>query len=285
MDAPPLVVTGLTKHYPEFTLDHVSFEVPAGRVVGFVGRNGAGKSTTLKSMLNFVHPDKGSVRFFGLDFAGHEDEIKQRLGFTSGAARFYPRQRLATITDVYRRFFPHWDEPAYRHHLERFALVESKKVSELSEGMRVKYALALALSHGAHLLLLDEPTSGLDPVSRDELLDVFRTLVDEGGVSILFSTQIMSDLQRSADDIVYIQRGRIIAACPLEDLLERYVLVTAPEADVGETLRSDLIGARAARGQIEGLLAADRRTAANGLPTSRPDLDRVMVHLEREAAA
>ena len=175
MDAPPLVVTGLTKHYPEFTLDHVSFEVPAGRVVGFVGRNGAGKSTTLKSMLNFVHPDEGSVRFFGLDFAGHEDEIKQRLGFTSGAARFYPRQRLATITDVYRRFFPHWDEPAYRHHLERFALVESKKVSELSEGMRVKYAesgsrVVWQLAHPGHTIRLGSREGGACDVSATKVL-------------------------------------------------------------------------------------------------------------------
>ena len=161
-----LQVQGLTKRYPAFALEEVSFDLRPGAITGFIGRNGAGKSTTFKSLLNLVHPDAGEVRFFGLEFTGHEGEIKSRIGYVPGEFVYYPRKKLGAIVDVTRHFYPNWDEEAYRRCLERFSLEEGKTVSQLSAGMKVKFALTLALSHRAELLLLDEPTSGLDPVSR-----------------------------------------------------------------------------------------------------------------------
>lgn len=183
-----LEVQGLTKRYPAFTLNGVSFDVPQGAVMGFIGRNGAGKSTTLKSILGMVHPDAGAVRVFGMDYAENERAIRRELGVVLGGIDFYPKKKIKTITDVTRRFYNNWDEEKYRHYLELFHIDESKRVDQLSSGMKVKYMIALALSHNARLLILDEPTSGLDPVSRDELTELLRRVVADGTRSVLFST-------------------------------------------------------------------------------------------------
>ena len=162
-----LEVQGLTKRYPAFTLNGVSFDVPQGAVMGFIGRNGAGKSTTLKSILGMVHPDAGAVRVFGMDYAENERAIRRELGVVLGEIDFYPKKKIKTITDVTRRFYNNWDEEKYRHYLELFHIDESKRVDQLSSGMKVKYMIALALSHNARLLILDEPTSGLEPRRAD----------------------------------------------------------------------------------------------------------------------
>ncbi len=211
------------KTYPGFRLRDVSFSLEGGRIAGFIGRNGAGKTTTIKSMLNLVHTDCGEITYFGLPLAGHETQIKQRVGYSTGTVSWYPRKTIREIAAVTRSFYPSWEEEAYRKYLAMFGLEESKKPIELSEGMKVKFNLLLALSHRAEVLILDEPTSGLDPFSRDELLELFGTL-KEHGATILFSTHITSDLERCADDIIYISGGRIRAACPKETLIRRFGL-------------------------------------------------------------
>ena len=174
---PPLAaVTGLCKRYPEFTLSDVSFSVEAGSITGFIGRNGAGKSTTLKCLEGSVHPDAGSIAYFGAPFAGHEEQAKRRIGFELGGADFYRTKKVAQIARVTRRFYDDWDEAAYARYCKLFNINQDKRVKELSQGMRVKFTLALALSHRSQLLVLDEPTSGLDPASREEVLDIFLTL-------------------------------------------------------------------------------------------------------------
>jgi ABC-2 type transport system ATP-binding protein len=186
--------------------------------MGFIGRNGAGKTTTLKSLLHIVHPDAGDIRFFGLRLDEHEREIKQRIGYAGGAVDFYRRKPIRVLAEVTRGFYDNRDEDAYRRYLDAFSLDETKSPSQLSEGMRVKLSLTLALSHRAELLILDEPTSGLDPVSREELLDAF-TFLRGRGVAILFSTHITSDLEKCADDITYLARGKQIASEPLDVFL------------------------------------------------------------------
>ena len=178
-----LKLDGLCKQYPAFRLENVSFSMEAGTIMGLIGRNGAGKTTTLKSMLHLVHPDAGTVTICGLDMDKDEREIRSRIGFVSGGASYYQRKRLRELTDVTKRFYPGWDDGRYARLVRQFSLDESKRVCELSEGMKVKYQLAAAMSHRAELLILDEPTSGLDPVSRDELLDTFRTLCEQEGSS------------------------------------------------------------------------------------------------------
>ena len=274
-----LEIRGLCKDYPAFHLKDVSFSLERGRIMGFIGRNGAGKTTTLKSALNIVHPAAGELKYFGLDFAENELEIKRRIAFVSGGANYYPNKKLAAITAVTRSFYEHWDEAAYRRYLKLFNLDESKTPKALSAGMQVKYALALALSHGAELLILDEPTSGLDPVSRDELVDVFLSLADEG-VSILFSTHITDDLDKCADDVTYIRNGEIVFSLPIGELREKYraVAVTAEQA---EKYADKLIGCKRAK---EGFTAlVERGELEEELPGRAAGLEEIMVHLDKEA--
>jgi ABC-2 type transport system ATP-binding protein len=209
------------KTYPAFHLNNASFSLESGKITGFIGRNGAGKTTTIKSMLNLIHTDSGEVKYFGMPLYEHETEIKQRIGYSTGTISWYPRKPIKEIVAVTKTFYPNWDEESYRRYMELFNIDENKKPIELSEGMKVKFNLLLALSHRAEVLILDEPTSGLDPFSRDELLDLFTTL-REHGVTIFFSTHITSDLEKCADNIIYISGGKIKADCPKDDFMKNY---------------------------------------------------------------
>lgn len=276
-----LSVRGLTKRYDKFALKDVSFDVRRGEIMGFIGRNGAGKTTTLKSLMNYLHPDAGEIDFFGKPMTGNEMEIKRRTGFVTGGVDYYMRRKLRAITDVTRGFYPNWDEAAYKRCIAAFSLDEDKTPAELSAGMKVKYNLALAMSHRAELLLLDEPTSGLDPVSRDDLLDVFLGLKREG-VSILFSTHITSDLDKCADRITYIRAGEIQACCALEELVNAYVVAEIPEAAIGGIPANLLIGAKPARRGFSALVRKSDAAKLN-IATTPAALDDVIVHMEKEA--
>ena len=226
-------VRGLVKRYPSFELSDVSFGLDIGRITGFIGRNGAGKTTTIKAMLNLIHTDGGEVRFFGMPMAGSETEIKKRIGYSTGTVSWYPRKKIRDIADIVKRFYDTWDDAAYRRYLKMFELDEMKTPSELSEGMKVKFNLLLALSHRSEVLILDEPTSGLDPFSRNELLEIFEDVKKEG-VAVFFSTHIISDIEKCADDIVYISHGRIVAALPREEFISQY-------SQEGESLEDTLL--------------------------------------------
>lgn len=275
-----LEVRDLEKIYPSFRLDRVSFSLEEGKITGFIGRNGAGKTTTLHSLLGLLHPDGGEIRFWGAELREKEREIKQRVGFVSAGMEFYKRKKLKTISAVTRSFYEHWDEAAYRRCLEAFSLDEEKTPEKLSNGMKIKYLLTLALSHGAELLILDEPTSGLDPVSREELLELFLDLRDQGK-TILFSTHITSDLDKTADNILYIAGGQIRAEASLEDFVASYRLSEYAEAD--PALEKLLIGPRRSK---DGKTALVRAEDADKLPweSRTANLEEIMVHMEKEAA-
>lgn len=272
-----LEVKGLTKVYPDFTLDNVSFCVPQGHISGLIGRNGAGKSTTIKGILRLIAAE-GDVAVFGRDIMKDEMAVKQMIGYVGGGFRYYPMNTLAAIRKTYAPFYPAWDRGKYEKLLAQFGLSERKKVKELSEGMKVKFALALALSHGAKLLIMDEPTSGLDPLSREEFCDIVLQLVREEGVSVLFSTHITSDLMRIADDIVYISQGKILAACPLKELLDKYKL--AHFSSLADATVAKAIGVKSVKDGYEGLLPIDTQKL-NGVTLADATIDNIIVHLEK----
>ena len=224
-----LRVENLTKKYPRFTMDGVSLTLERGRIMGLIGKNGAGKTTALKAILHLISPDGGRIEILGLPCPERELECRQKLGVVLGGIDFYRDKKLSAITNVTRRFYREWDEAAYRRYLEEFALDPDKRVRELSAGMRVKYLIALALSHGARLFLFDEPTSGLDPVSRDELLELFRALTAGGERSILFSTHVTSDLDRCADDVAYLRGGRLLACGEKAEFIRSFRHLRTPE--------------------------------------------------------
>lgn len=269
-----LEVEGLCKTYPAFRLRDVSFAVAPGTIMGFIGRNGAGKSTTIKSMLNLVHPDSGRVTMFGQDFYANEPACKQQLGVVLGGVDFYPNKKLRTITNVTRTFYDRWDENKYRHYLQLFALDETKKVSQLSSGMRVKYMLALALSHDARLLILDEPTSGLDPAARAE---VHRMLAElrSAGTTVFLTTHDMAEADSVCDRIAVLDEGRIAAEGEPQSLKLRYarnrVVVVTRTRGVVETAKD----ASAADGLRELFAAGE----VLSIHSDEPNLEEVFLEL------
>lgn len=275
-----LEVKSLCKKYPAFELKNVSFSLEKGKITGFIGRNGAGKSTTLKSLFNFVHPDSGEILFFDNNFRDNEFEIKQRVGFVSGGVDYYSRKKIKTITSITKSFYDKWDDDAYSKYMAMFKLDENKTPAQLSAGMKVKYALTLALSHNAELLILDEPTSGLDPVSRDDLLDVFMELC-ETGITILFSTHITSDLDKCADDIVYIKNGMILAESDIKSFVDSYKVLELTKDQLAKSLQSKLIGCKKSKNGFSALIRTNDVSSIN-IDYINADLESIMVHLEKE---
>lgn len=275
-----LEVRNLNKKYPSFELRDVSFTIKPGQITGFIGRNGAGKSTTLNSIFNMIPRDSGDISYFGLDLKTHERDIKQRVGFVSSGISYYPRKTIKTIASVTSSFFNTWDNAAYIKYMDMFGLDEKKTPQQLSSGMRVKFALAMALSHRAEFLMLDEPTSGLDPVSRDEILDVFMDLCDEGK-SILFSTHITSDLDKCADNIIYMKNGVIMAETDEAEFRGRYRLAKFDVSELKDEFRPYLIGMKRGKRCYTALVKTQNADRV-GLDMFDPDLEDVMIHLEKE---
>lgn len=270
-----LSVENLCKNYPSFRLENVSFSVGEGRVAGLIGANGAGKSTTMKGILGLVRPESGKVTLFGRDMREYERECKEKIGYVAGGFSYYPQKKIRLIANTCAAFYRDWNQSSFCRYMRLFQLDENKKPAELSDGMRVKLFIALALSHGARILIMDEPTSGLDPLSREEFCDVLRELVKTEGVTVLFSTHITSDLMKIADDIVYISQGKILAAEELEALLGRYEIAyftQKPPVNVGA------VGVKAVKDGYEGLIATGARIPCASRRSA--DLEALMIHLE-----
>lgn len=276
-----LEIENLSKTYPTFKLDNVSFNLEKGYIMGFIGRNGAGKTTTLKSMLKFVHPDCGKVVINGFDIAKDEFSVKNSVGFVSGLDGFYNSKKIKQVTNVTKKFFKNWNEEIYKNLLEKFNLDENKLIKNLSAGMKIKYQVALAMSHDAKLLLLDEPTSGLDPVSRDELVALFQDYVADGEHSVLFSTHIISDLEKCADFITYVKQGKILHSCDVVTFKEKYLLVAGKKEDLTENLKSKIIGLRAHNFGFEGMILKTDENLFSACEITRPTMEEIMVRIER----
>ncbi|MGG4047754.1 ABC transporter ATP-binding protein [Paenibacillus favisporus] len=276
-----LDIRNLSKSYPNFQLKDVSFQLEKGYIMGFIGANGAGKTTTIKSILNLIHTDSGEVRIFGKNIAEHEIELKQDIGYAFGGIDFYTRSKIRALTEVVKKFYTNWDDEIYSYYLRRFKLDENKKIVELSTGMRVKYSLALALSHGAKLLILDEPTSGLDPIARDDLLDLFQSLVAEGEISILFSTHITSDLEKCADYITYIHNGRIINSAVKEEFIESYLLLNGSVSQL-DPVKAQLISYKTNSFGFTGLIHAKDFDPSLDVKAARPTLEEIVIYFAKK---
>lgn len=276
-----LSVKNLNKKYPSFSLKDVSFSVKPGQIMGFIGRNGAGKTTTLKSIMNLIHYESGEIKAFDLDMKEHELDNKQRIGFALSELNYYPNRTIRQLVNVTKRFYKNFDEAKFDQVCKLFQLNMDKKLEELSSGMKVKYSVAIALSHKAELLILDEPTSGLDPVSRDEILDIFREIVKSKDRAILFSTHITSDLDKCASDITYIHDGSIVYTGSKQDFVNSYLFVK--DKGKNHSLEKHYIAFKELDDRIEGLIDPKKKDlfVAEGLEPREPDLEEIMVYLER----
>ena len=217
-----LEVNGLVKRYPAFSLDSVSFSLPEGCVTGFIGANGAGKTTTIRSILNLAHKDAGTIKIFGLDAEEHEKEIKDRIGIIMDGSYFYNDLSMRDMKSIIAPAYSKWSDADYQSYMDKFDLDPKQKISTLSSGMRMKYALVLALSHQAELLIMDEPTSGLDPLVRSQFLETIKEYMKNGGKGVFFSTHITSDLDKIADMLILINGGKIIFQRNKDDLLDTF---------------------------------------------------------------
>ncbi|MFD2672157.1 ABC transporter ATP-binding protein [Marinicrinis sediminis] len=276
-----LDVQNVSKKYPNFEIKDVSFQLEKGYIMGFIGANGAGKTTTIKSILNMIQIDSGQVHVFGKNIVEHEIQLKQEIGCAFGDIDFYTRSKVKTLTQITKKFYPNWNDDTYYHYLKRFKLDENKKIAELSTGMKVKYSLALALSHGAKLLILDEPTSGLDPVSRDDLLDIFQELIMGGEISILFSTHITSDLEKCADYITFIENGRIIASSEKDDFMASYRLLSGSEGQMQE-VKDKLISYKINSFGFTGLIHTEDFDSSSDLMVTTPSLEEIMIYFAKK---
>ena len=276
-----LTLENVCKTYPSFSLKDVSFSVKAGEIMGFIGRNGAGKTTTLKSIMNLIHYEKGKVLAFGTDMRENELENKQNIGFALSELNYYPNRTIRQLMNVTKKFYKNFDEKKFDEVCKLFNLNIDKKLEELSSGMKVKYSVAVALSHHAELLILDEPTSGLDPVSRDEVLDIFREIVKSGERAILFSTHITSDLDKCASNITYIHDGEILYTGTKKDFVSSYLFVS--DKTKNKDLEREYIASKELDDRIEGLIKVENKDVfiKNGIEPKEPDLEEIMVYLER----
>jgi ABC-2 type transport system ATP-binding protein len=282
-----LQVSGLTKRYPGFTLDAVSFSVPRGYVMGLIGPNGAGKTTTLKAILGLLMPDAGEIQIFGLDSARDGRRVRSRIGFVHDEPRFYDHLSLAKNAGILRRFYPTWDDATFERLARGFGLPLKKRFGILSRGNKTKFALALALSHRAELVVMDEPTSGLDPVFRRELLDDLMDLLQDERTSILFSTHITSDLERIADFITLIQKGRVVFSTSKDEILERWALVKGGLELLDQIPAGTFRGIRRGEHGFEALAddaEAIRAQLADSVIIDRVTLDDVVLYTSKESA-
>ena len=258
-------VTGLCKSYQDFALDNVSFAVPKGSIMGFIGENGAGKSTTIKAMLNLIHRDAGTVEILGMDLDGHEKEIKERIGVVFDECCFHDNLTPADISKILGNIYQNWDGKLYQKYLAQFGLDAKKKIKEFSRGMKMKLGIAAALAHRPDVLILDEATSGLDPIVREEILDIFLDFIQDENHAILISSHITSDLDKIADYLTFIHHGRIILSDGRDDLMDSMGIVKCGTEDLEKIEQDQIIRYRKNQFGCE-VLIRNKRSFAVGHP-------------------
>ncbi len=283
-----LEIDGLRKEYPGFVLRDVSFALPRGHIMGLIGPNGAGKTTVIKLILNTVRRNAGRIRVVGLDSLAHEAEVKSRTGFVLDETPFIGYLKVGAIASLFAPFYETWDACRFECLCCEFELPRDRRVNALSRGMRMKLALALALAHGAELILLDEPTSGLDPVFRRELLERLSGLIHDGRTSVLFSTHITSDLERTADYITFLRDGELLFSATRDEILENWGFVKGGAELLGGEF-ADLLshisrGAYGVSALTRNKEEARRRLAGRGAVIDRVRLDDLVYLLGRNNA-
>lgn len=273
-------IKGVTKKYDGFTLDNISFDVPCGSIMGFIGQNGAGKTTTIHSILNLIPLNAGEISILGMDHIRDEQAIKERIAVVFDEMPFHDIFTAAEMGRIFKGLYPLWNDAVYQEKLERFQLPQKKKIGQFSKGMKMKLQIACALSHGAELLIMDEATTGLDPVVRSEILDMFLEYLQDEGHSILMSSHITSDLEKIADSVTFIDRGKILLSGYKDDVLASHGIIKCTKADYRELDPADLVSTRLTDFGVEAMVS-DRAAAAckySGMVIDPAALDEIMVY-------
>lgn len=237
-------IENLTVKYDGFTLDNIGFNVPKGSIMGFIGQNGAGKTTTIKALLNIIKRDAGTIRMLGLDNIKDEIAVKEQISAVFDELPFHDQLNARGIDIMLREVYNEWDSEVFKGYLDRLALPEKKKIGDFSKGMKMKLQIAAALSHNAKLLIMDEATTGLDPVVRNECLDIFLEYLQDESHSILMSSHITTDLEKVADSVTFIHKGKLLLTGYKDDVLENHGVIKCKKSDYKDIDPADIISAR-----------------------------------------
>lgn len=279
-------VNNLSKRFEEFSLQEINFQLPKGYIMGLIGMNGSGKTTTIKLLLSMLDRDGGDISILGMDTKQHSLEIKQKVAVVFDDTFFVDSWLVKDVEPALSSFYKAWDHCAYQAYLNRFNLSPKKKIKALSRGMRMKLMLAVALSHGAELLILDEPTSGLDPVARDELMDVLMQYVEDEQHSILFSTHITSDLEKIADYLTVLQDGKVFFTGEKEAMKEAYCVVKGGREDLTDGLLEKAIGIKTFATGFEAMIETkDMMVVEPSMVCEDLQLDDILVYLNHQKEA
>lgn len=260
-----LELKNVTKDYGDFKLDGVNLSVTKGCICGFVGQNGAGKTTTISLILDIIKKDAGEIKVFGEDMEKNGVALKERIGVVFDEMGFHDFLTATQLSKIMGNIYQNWDESKFFGYLEKFGLPKKKKCGAFSRGMRMKLQIAVAMSHGAELLIMDEPTSGLDPIVRSEILQIFQEFVMEENHTILLSSHITSDLERIADELIFINKGQIMLAGNKDEILENHGLMKCKKEELALLDENDVIATRPSAFCTE-VLVADRDACAKKYP-------------------
>lgn len=272
-------LSGVTKRYEGFMLDHISFDVPKGSIMGFIGQNGAGKTTTIRSLLNITNIDEGEIKLLGLEHIKDETEIKKRIAVVFDELPFHDIFNAKDMARIFEGLYPDWDNTVYLQYLERFQLPIKKKIGQFSKGMKMKLQIACALSHNAELLVMDEATTGLDPVVRDEILHLFMEYLQNGERSILMSSHITSDLEKIADSVAFIDKGKILLTGYKDEIIESHGIIKCSKEEIQEIDEEEIVSVRTNNFGAE-VMVNDRLSAGykyKGMIIDPASLDDIML--------
>ncbi|MDY3051721.1 MAG: ABC transporter ATP-binding protein [Ndongobacter sp.] len=271
-------LNNVVKRYKSFTLGPLTFQIPMGCIVGYIGENGAGKSTTIKLLLGLVHPDQGDIRLFEQDARKNIPDLHDRIGFVFDELTLPNDLRIHQAEKMCRLFYRHWESDTFHRYLEHFSLSPSSAVKTLSRGMKMKLSLAIALSHRAELLLFDEATSGLDPVVRDEILDILLEYVQDETHTVLISSHILSDLEKIADYVAFLHKGRLLFMESKETLGEKYALCFVTDAAARAAIDPKaILGSR--KSSFGEELLVERALMPSSAGLTRPSIEEIMIYL------
>lgn len=276
-----LEIKNLTKKYSDFTLDNVNITLPSGCIMGFIGENGSGKSTTIKLILNLIHRDSGEINILGTKLDDNNKQLKEHIGVVMDESNFPDNLTATDISSIMQCCYKTWHPNIFEQYLSKFSLPGRKKVKDFSRGMKMKLSIAVALSHDSQLLILDEATSGLDPIVRNEILDEFLEFIQDENKSIFISSHILSDLEKICDYITFIHKGKIIFSDDKESLLKKYAVVKCSKDELETLDRSSIIGVRKNAFGIEALVIPDQRTAA--MVTDPASIEDIMLYYAKES--
>lgn len=282
-----LEIKNLCKSFNDFSLKNINISLERGYIMGFIGPNGAGKSTVIKLIMNLMKKDSGEIEIFGLGTEKNEITIKDKIGFVYDENHFYEELTVQEMKNMIRPFYRSWDESIFNKYIKDFGVPLKKKIYHLSKGMKMKFSLAIALSHHAEFLIMDEPTSGLDPLVRSELLDVLQSLLQDENKSVFFSTHITSDLDKIADYITLINNGEVVLSRTKDELFEEYCVVKGSKDILAASNSDFFIGLKENQFGFEALSQNKKELVklfGDTVIIEKPTLEDIMVFLTRKGA-